>query len=44
MISRLRRLLTGEEEIVYDEDDDLMKVCLSRQGTQEAVGPPINHQ
>jgi len=24
---KLRRLLTGENEIVFDEDDELMKVC-----------------
>jgi hypothetical protein len=26
MLGRLRRLLTGEVEIVFDDDEDLMKV------------------
>lgn len=32
MLGRLKRLLTGEAEVVFDEDDDLMKVIRSRQG------------
>jgi hypothetical protein len=28
MLGRLKRLLTGEAEVVFDEDDDLMKVIL----------------
>jgi hypothetical protein len=31
MLGRLKRLLTGEAEVVFDDDDDLMKVIRSHQ-------------